>query len=143
MINEILEKYNNKGEFSFRKDDDLKNKCNAPTSYSGIYLIYYKDKLIYIGSSGQLKDGQLKTRVSGLGGIKDRIVNGYHPKFGKVKRRKIFPIIMENSNMNEILIKWYVTCDNIINFDLPNEIEKRILNLYLFENENRKPIWHK
>ena len=50
---------------------------------------------------------------------------------------------MENSNMNEILIKWYVTCDNIINFDLPNEIEKRILNLYLFENENRKPIWHK
>src|SRR5687768_12509401 len=100
MFNE-LEKYKNAGWFNFKDSDSLKEKCNAPVDKGGIYLIYKiidaKEILIYIGSSGQRnKDGTLKIRK---GGLKDRLVNGYHPhRFGKterIKRHKAFPMQMK------------------------------------------------
>ncbi len=143
MIEEITNTYKIRGEFTLKSNEDLLIKCNAPTQNAGIYLIYLKEKLIYIGSSGRKINGKLKVRETGLGGIKDRIVNGYHPKFGKIKRKKIFPIIMKESNIDEIIFKWYITYDEIENFHFPTDIEKSILSIYKKQNKNEKPIWHK
>ena len=143
MIEKILSKYNIKGEFTFKPHESLIVKCNAPTNYSGIYLIYDKEKIIYIGSSGQKLNGELKNRKCRLGGMKDRIINGFHPKFGKIKRKKIFPMIMMELNIDEITFKWYVTYDYINNFDFPTDIEKKITYEFKSKNENHKPNWHK
>ncbi|WP_116787977.1 hypothetical protein [Flavobacterium psychrotrophum] len=138
MIERHLEHYHIKGDFSFKATEDLMLKCNAPTNYSGIYLIYYLDTLIYVRSSGQKKDGILKTRKSGVGGMKDRIVNGYHPKFGKVKRKKIFPLKMQEFEFEELKFKWFVTYDNVRFFDFPTDVESKVL-----ANIKTRPIWHK
>jgi hypothetical protein len=92
-----LEKYKNKDHFFFKPDDILSQVCNAPDDKSGLYIVYALAKgrieLIYIGISGtEQKEGTLKTRKAGLGGMKDRIVNGHH--FGKVPRRKSWPAQM-------------------------------------------------
>ena len=103
MFESELKKYKTNGVFSFKQNESLEHKCNAPTDKNGIYLIYKVtsniEELIYIGLSGQMKNGVLKTRQSGLGGMKDRIVNGYHPKFGKIKRRIAFPAQMKIENI--------------------------------------------
>lgn len=141
-IEHILSKYANKGEFSFSINELLKNKCNAPTNLSGIYLIYNDKELIYIGSSGRKINNKLVTRKSGLGGMKDRIVNGYHPKFGKIKRHKAFPQQMIIERISTIKIKWYVTYDYNTFLDFPTDVEKLLMNIYL-NKYNKKPIWHK
>ena len=61
----------------------------------------------------------------------------------KIKRKKIFPLIMKELNMDEITFKWYVTYDYTNNFDFPTDIEKKILNQFKSTNENQKPSWHK
>ncbi|MBN2893634.1 MAG: hypothetical protein JXL97_17315 [Bacteroidales bacterium] len=142
MFEEVLVKYNFKGIFTFNKLDNLTEKCNAPTDFSGIYLIYDNTELLYIGSSGQKINGILKTRKSNLGGIKDRIVNGYHPKFGKIRRKIIFHEIMELENIKELTFFWYITYDYKINFDFPTDIEKKLTDIYTSEFE-KLPRWHK
>lgn len=141
-MEQSLSKYKISGEFSFKPDEQLSNKCNAPTNFSGIYLIFNNEKLIYIGSSGRKKNGKLITRKTGLGGLKDRIINGYHPKFGKIKRKKAFPNQMLLEGIEKLNFKWYVTYDFKNNFDFPTEIENQLLNIYKSEN-NTKPVWHK
>jgi hypothetical protein len=81
MFDKYLLKYNGKGCFSFKYGESFKEKCNAPSDQSGVYLIYKIindiEILIYIGSSGRRnKDGILKMRK---GGMKDRLIYGYHP----------------------------------------------------------------
>ncbi|MFH1739389.1 MAG: hypothetical protein ABIH23_10315 [bacterium] len=81
MLKDRLALYEQRGHFTFRATHSLENRCNAPTDRGGVYLIYNgtdsDDSLLYIGSSGQRgTDGGLKVRRSGLGGMKDRIVNG-------------------------------------------------------------------
>jgi len=143
MFEKILSKYSLKDTFKYRQSENLVEKCNAPTKYSGVYLIFNQDELIYIGSSGQkMKNGKLKTRKSGLGGMKDRIVNGYHPKFGKVKRKKAFPENMKIENIEELIFHWYVTFDFIKNQDFPTDVENKLCSIY--KNEyNKLPVWHK
>lgn len=123
----------------------MEAKCNAPSDQNGVYLVYKVDNsredLIYIGSSGQMKDGILKTRQSGLGGMKDRIVNGYHPKFGKVRRKKAFPEQMTIEGIPELKIYWWVTYDEE-NHDFPTKVEKLLRKLY-FNNYGCHPAWHK
>lgn len=101
MFESELKKYKIHDSFIFKESESLKDKCNAPTDKSGVYLIYKivngEENLIYIGSRGQRDaNGNLKTRK---GGIKDRLVNGYHPnRFGqkkRIKREKAFPKQME------------------------------------------------
>ncbi len=145
MFEKILNKYKIKGYFTFKPFESLESKCNAPTDKNGIYLIYKimntQEELIYIGSSGQMKDGKLKTRKSGLGGMKDRIVNGYHPKFGKIRRKKAFPIQMNIENIPQLKFYWFVTYDDE-NKDIPSEVEKKLTNEYknIF---GKLPDWHK
>lgn len=140
-----LEKYDRSDWFSFKPHESLEIKCNAPTNYSGVYMIYsYRDnfeELIYIGSSGQMRNGVLTTRQSGLGGMKDRLVNGYHPKFGKIRRKKAFPEHMKQEGITQINIYWWVTWDET-NKDVPTEIEGLLKNIY-FTKHRRHPIWHK
>jgi hypothetical protein len=145
MFDNYLKKYATKGTFTFNLSESLEAKCNAPTDKSGIYFIYKivsgKEILIYIGSSGQKRNGILKTRKSGLGGMKDRLVNGYHPKFGKIKRSKTFPRQMQIEKIHQLKFCWWVTYEGS-NADFPTDIETKLRNDYFAEFGNL-PDWHK
>lgn len=145
MLKKELDKYRIKGVFTFKPTESLQEKCNAPSNYSGIYLIYKvinsTETIMYIGSSGQKVNGMLKTRKSGLGGMKDRIVNGYHPKFGKIKRHRSFPTQMIKDNISELKIYWWVTFANE-DIDFPTDVETRLRENY-FNQHGRLPDWHK
>jgi hypothetical protein len=130
-----LNKYRINDHFFFRATDVLKEVCNAPTNKNGIYIIYSLKKgrinLIYIGSSGKkLIDGSIKTRKTGLGGLKDRLVNGYQSKFGKIPGRKSWPIQMLIEDIEALDVYWWVTYDDDFK-DCPQEVENLILNKYL------------
>jgi hypothetical protein len=145
IFSEELNQFKNSGQFSFKLFENLQDKCNAPSDQCGVYLIFKveleMEELIYIGSCGQVKDGKLKIRKSGLGGIKDRLVNGYHPKFGKVKRKTAFPNQMKKENISELKFYWWVTYDSEKN-ELPTEVETKLRKKY-FNVFNRLPDWHK
>lgn len=140
-----LDAFPNNGSFTFHSTESLKIKCNAPTDKGGVYLIYKvsngEETLIYIGSSRQVKRGIYQIRKTGLGGMKDRIVNGYHPKFGKVKRCKSFPDQMVIQNIDLLKIYWWVTFDDNEG-KLPNNVESQLLNKYALTH-NGFPDWHK
>jgi hypothetical protein len=142
-----LKKYKNAGTFSFRLTESLREKCNAPIDKGGVYLIYKAIKgeevLVYIGSSGQKnKDGTLKIRK---GGLKDRLVNGYHPhRFGEAKRIKrcdAFRKHMQAINIPELVFYWWVTYDDI-NSDFPTDVEAMLSKRY-YEKYQKQPEWHK
>lgn len=63
---EILSKYSHSGQFEFHADDNLRNVCNAPTDKSGVYIIWTilegKEQLLYIGRSGEKKNGVIVHR---------------------------------------------------------------------------------
>ena len=122
---ELLSKYSHKGEFNFKVIDSLGKVCNAPTDKSGVYLVWdatnpFNKELLYIGRSGKKIDGQIIHRKAGLGGMKDRLVNGH--QFDKNPRKKIWPIIMEQTGIKQLSINWYDTED-----DDPVEIERSLL----------------
>ena len=89
---DILNKYKHNGHFDFSMTDKLSSVCNAPTNKSGVYMVMTiidgKEKLLYIGRSGKKENGVIVHRKCGLGGIKDRLVNGY--QFGKLPRKRIW-----------------------------------------------------
>ena len=100
-----LDKYKEQGHFFLQPQNKLIDVCNAPSNKSGVYLVYSlkngKIDLIYIGRSGKIEaDGSMFIRKAGLGGMKDRIVNGHH--FGKIPRR----ISWLNQIKIEILKPW-------------------------------------
>lgn len=136
---DLLNKYSNKGSFEFKSTDSLSNICNAPTHKSGVYIVvaYRGDnkELIYIGRSGKKVDGVIVHRKAGLGGIKDRIVNGH--QFGKVARKNSWPIEMKLNKVDYLLVYWYDTEE-----DNPVDIEHYLLRE--FENETgHLPTWNK
>ena len=146
MFDNELNKYKIRGHFTYKPSETFRTKCNAPIEESGVYLIYKiinsTEILIYIGSSGQRsEDGNLKHRK---GGMKDRLVNGYHPnRFGqlkRIKRSKAFPQQMENEKISEIKIYWWVTFDKD-NSDFPTDIET-VLRAKYFDKYKRLPDWH-
>lgn len=148
MFEAELKKYKNNGTFSLipSQSETLSKKCNAPTDKGGVYLIYKvigkQEVLIYIGSSGQKNpDGTLKVRQ---GGIKDRLVNGYHPnRFGetkRIKRHKAFPPQMDKEGILELKFYWWVTYDDDFS-DFPTDVEKVLTEKYksMFY---KLPDWH-
>ncbi len=146
MFNKELNKYSSKGHFTFKPLESYQTKCNAPTEESGVYLIYKiinsTETLIYIGSSGQKdEEGNLKHRKAGM---KDRLVNGYHPnRFGqpkRIKRSKAFPLQMLTEKIPEIKIYWWVTFDNH-NSDFPTDIETILREKYI-KKYGQLPDWH-
>lgn len=148
MFDTELKKYKDNGTFSLRpsQSETLSKKCNAPDDKGGVYLIYKvvgkEDVLIYIGSSGQKNsDGTLKVRQ---GGMKDRLVNGYHPnRFGqdkRIKRQKAFPLQMEKEGILELKIYWWVTYDNDFS-DFPTDVETVLREKYR-DKFHKLPDWH-
>jgi len=139
-----LKKYKNNNHFLFKPEDGLSQVCNAPDDKSGVYVVYAlsngRIELIYIGISGlKQKDGTLKTRKAGLGGMKDRIVNGHH--FGKTPRRISWPIQMLKENIEALDVYWWVTYENEIR-DFPRDVEEALLRRF-FDIYGRFPRWNK
>ena len=109
-----LSKYKSNNHFFFKSTDKLAHVCNAPSDKAGIYVVYAlargKVELVYIGRSGKRQaDGTIFIRKAGLGGIKDRIVNGH--QFGKIPRRISWPTQMQLEGIDALDIYWYVTHD--------------------------------
>ncbi len=140
---DALGKYKETSHFFFGPNDILADLCNAPCDKSGVYIIYTlasgKVELIYIGSSGKkLKDGTLKTRKAGLGGIKDRLANG--KQFGD--RLKItWPLQIKLEHIEVLDIYWWVTHGDSYT-DCPVEVEGSLLRKYK-EVFRRLPRWNK
>ena len=140
---DALSKYTHKDHFFFEPSDDLIEVCNAPTDKSGVYVVYAlkngRIELVYIGRSGKVKkDGSLFIRKSGLGGIKDRLVNGR--QFG-VARRKSWKSTMLFQKIEALDVYWYVThTDTFV--DCPRDVERSILNQYR-DLYGSLPPWNK
>jgi len=139
---EELKKYKLTDHFFFRPTDNLRLVCNAPTDKSGVYNIYSledgKIELIYIGCSGRVKtDGKLFIRKAGLGGLKDRLVNG--KQFGE-PRRNSWRAKMSEEKIEALDIYWYVTHDNSF-VDCPRILENRLLQQHL-NTFGRLPRWN-
>jgi hypothetical protein len=124
-----LNKYKENDHFFFTHSQNLQDACNAPTTKSGVYLVYAlkkgKVELVYIGRSGKLKnDGSMFIRKANLGGIKDRIVNGH--QFGKVARKKSWPLQMIKQQIEAIDVYWYIThAEEYV--DCPRVLENNLL----------------
>ena len=136
---EILEKYKEHGQFTFKPTDRLSQVCNAPREGSGIYLIYAdvvnSKRLIYIGISGREgANGEIIHRKDGLGG---RIVKG--KQFGD-RRQVTWPHKMQEDGISTLIIKWYITYGEF-NKDIPRKLENGFLDELLKRNESL-PIWN-
>lgn len=138
-----LNKYKQNDHFFFKPTDELKEVCNAPTDKSGVYIVYAlkngKVELIYIGRSGKILDnGTMFIRNAGLGGIKDRIVNGH--QFGKTARRNSWPKQMKRENIEALDIYWYATHNAKVK-DCPRILENQLLQKYL-DIYGQLPKWN-
>ena len=90
-------------------------------------LLPGKEQLLYIGRSGEKKNGVIVHRKCGLGGIKDRLVNGH--QFGKLPRRRIWPEKMREMGLSVLSIDWYDTEE-----DDPVEVERLLLAEATYKN---------
>ena len=137
-----LNKYKKTDHFFFKPVDNLGQVCNAPTDKSGVYIIYAlkggQIELIYIGRSGEVKqDGTLFIRKAGLGGLKDRLVNG--KQFGG-PRRNSWRNQMKKEEIEALDIYWYVTHNDTF-VDCPRVLENKILQRHL-DIYGRLPRWN-
>ena len=84
-----------------------------------------KNELKYIGRSEKFgADRSMFIRQAGLGGIKDRIVNGH--QFGKIPRRISWINQINKESIEALDIYWYAT-HNDVYFDCPRILENRLL----------------
>jgi hypothetical protein len=128
-----LTKYKNQNSFTFNIENELSEVCNAPQEGNGIYLVYDvsgdEKELVFVGSTGTIQNnGEIKLRV---GGIYDRLVNGQ--QFGKLSRRKAWPIQMKKENIENLEIHWYETFNKKTKH-IPTYVEGLILQLFLDKN---------
>ena len=141
MFDELY-KYKQNDHFFFKPTDNLGKVCNAPTDKSGVYVIYAlkggRIELIYIGRSGEVKsDGLLFIRKAGLGGLKDRLVNG--KQFGE-PRRNSWKQKMVDEKIEALDIYWYVTHNEKF-IDCPRILENKLLQKHL-DIYGRLPKWN-
>ncbi len=131
MFDELI-KYQHTDHFFYSTTDSLGQVCNAPADKSGVYVIYAlkggRIELIYIGRSGEIKaDGSLFIRKAGIGGIKDRLVNG--KQFGE-SRRNSWKRQMLSEGIEALDIYWYITHNDKFT-DCPKVIENKLLSKHL------------
>jgi len=125
---EELSKYEEWGHFFLTRKDSLKKVCNAPTDKSGVFLVYAlvngRVVLAYIGHSGEIKsDGSLTIRKSGLGGLKETIVNGTF--FGE-PRHIGWKKEIKREKMDALDIYWYATHNDKF-ADCPKRLERKLI----------------
>ena len=143
MFDELI-KYKQNNHFFYTPTQSLKESCNAPVNRGGVYLVYAlangRTELVYIGCSGKKNiDGSIFIRKAGLGGIKDRIVNGY--QFGKTPRRISWPTQMLIENIEALDVYWYTTRGSEYS-DCPREVEQSLLKKHLAFS-GRLPRWNR
>jgi len=135
-----LSKYKSNNHFFFEAKDDLGNVCNAPKSGMGIYLVYAlqkgKVKLVYIGSSGKVK--QSRSPQVRKGGLYDRIVNG---KQFDAPRKRSWKQMVTSEDIDALDIYWYETFHEEVK-DIPTVIEGALLQEY-FNSYGKLPKWNK
>jgi hypothetical protein len=142
MIFDELNKYKDNGHFFFNPAVDLMSVCNAPADKAGVYIIYAlksgKIELVYIGSSGEItSDGKLPISTSGIGRLKDELVNG--KQFGE-PRRSSWKTIMNYENIEALDIYWYATHgDKYV--DSPRIIEEKLIQRHR-EIYGQFPKWN-
>ena len=100
-----LTKYKNCNHFTFATENELSEVCNAPQEGNGVYLVYEvngdEKELLFVGSTGTIQNnGEIKLKV---GGIYEKLVNGH--QFGKLSRRKAWPIQMKKENIESWIKK--------------------------------------
>jgi hypothetical protein len=137
-----LSKYEETGHFFLTRKNSLRKVCNAPTDKSGVFIVYAlvngRVVLAYIGRSGEVKsDGSLLIRKSGLGGLKDSIVNGTF--FGE-PRHIGWKKEMKREKMDALDIYWYVT-HNEEYIDCPKCLERQLIQSYI-EIYRDYPPWN-
>lgn len=137
-----LNKYTQNDHFFFKPVDNLGQVCNAPTDRSGVYIIYAlkggRIELVYIGRSGEVKaDGSHFIRKAGLGGLKDRLVNG--KQFGAA-RRNSWKTQMLAEKIEGLDIYWYATHNDQF-VDCPKKLENKLLQKH-FDIYGRLPKWN-
>ncbi len=81
-----------------------------------------------------MKNGVIEHRKAGLGGLKDRLVNGH--QFGKMARRRSWPIVMDKLGLSELEVNWYDT-----GADDPDDIEGELLKEVL-DTFGNLPTWN-
>lgn len=138
-----LNKYQQNDHFFYKPQHNLGEVCNAPIDKSGVYLVYAlkngRIELIYIGHSGKIKkDGTMFIRKTGLGGIKDRIVNGH--QFAKIPGRLAWPKQMIKEKIEALDVYWYVTHNEKYK-DCPGILESNLLQKYV-NIYGRLPKWN-
>ncbi len=134
-MNEILRKYR-KGQFLFRKGDNLKKVCKAP-DLPGVYLFFAvlktgKEELRYIGKSGSiLQNGTFKKQL-----LCGRICN----KQDRVNREIFLTGKIEKEDLGGVKVEWFVTYENGIK-DLPGYVEGLLIQSF-FKETNLLPSWN-
>ncbi|MCF8379324.1 MAG: hypothetical protein K9H49_07090 [Bacteroidales bacterium] len=137
-----LNKYEQNDHFFFKPTDNLGQVCNAPADRSGVYIIYAlkegRIELIYIGRSGEVKqDGSLFIRKAGIGGLKDRLING--KQFGE-PRRNSWKVKMLTEKIEALDVYWYATHNDRF-VDCPRILENKLLQIHS-DIYGRLPRWN-
>lgn len=137
-----LRKYKQNGHFFLTPTANLSEVCNAPTDRAGVYVFYAlkndRIEMVYIGRSGEVKsDGSLFIRKAGIGGLKDRLVNG--KQFGEPRRNSLKAQMLKE-NIEALDIYWYATHDDKF-VDCPRILENKLLQIH-FDVYGRLPRWN-
>ena len=132
-----LDKYQNRGSFSFREGDKLrtvsKNVPNLPGVYYFEQVIEKQKNIIYIGASGTIETiGEFKKQL-----LKKRLNN----KQDRMLRQVFFDNKLRQENISEINVHWFVTFDEKTK-DLPGFVEGLLFQKF-FEIHGRLPEWNK
>lgn len=133
----VLNKYKTKGEFIFREGNKLSEFCKVVPHAAGVYLFRTikdeKEKLVYIGASGTMK--QNGTFLKQL--MKKRLQN---MQTKKIRRQTFFIKEIEINKFDGIRVNCFVTF-NEENQDLPMSVEGVLLQKY-FDKHKQLPIWN-
>lgn len=135
-----LEKFKVSNSFTFTKEDNLEQTCNAPESSAGVFVVYAIEReekeLIMVASTGTVQnDGTLKSKS---GGLYDKIVNGQ--QFAKTGRKYSWPAQMKLENIDALEVIWYETFNATIK-EIPTAVEAQVLQNFLSKNK-KLPRWN-
>jgi len=127
LLSELEGKLKNHGSFILLPGEsinDIVNRFDVP-SKPGVYIIYgyasKKEKVIYIGSSGRIKqDGSFGKQT-----LKKRLTMKQCGEY----RRKFFGNILAKGKYSKLLFKWFITFDSC-NKLLPANIEGDLMQAY-------------
>lgn len=131
-----LEKYK-QGQYTLNINESHSKKCNAPKNGRGVYLVYDKNDLIYISSSGRVTNNEPepKIRVADGGGLWGRLTGGKLPSRKTINRQLV------SENIDSVLIKWFVTYDETFQ-DKPADV-RDILKTEYVKLKGEFPVWNR